>query len=161
MNKKISIVLFVIFFIIIIGGVIYFNDMIMNESLEMHVPFFAKRETIELKEKRFLDNEELIIIYLSKSQMNAILKKIRKNENWKKTKLDDRLIERLEFHTRESIFKQMPDVANYYWIFTNRSNGIKDKHSVDELIDDGLYYAISFGLIDLDNNILYFYRYDS
>ena len=68
--------------------------------------------------------------------------------------------ERLEFHTREEIFYQIPNIENYYWIFTNRSNGVEDKHSIDELIEDGLYYAISFGILDIDNNILYYYEYD-
>ena len=68
--------------------------------------------------------------------------------------------ERLEFNTREGIFYQIPEIENYYWIFTNRSNGVDDKHSVDALLEDGMYYAISFGILDVDNNILYYYEYD-
>ena len=86
--------------------------------------------------------------------------KIEKNENWKKEKIDERLEERLKFHTREEIYNKIPNIENAYWIFTNRSNGIKDKHSVDELLEDGMYYAISFGILDLNNNILYYYEYD-
>ena len=48
---------------------------------------------------------------------------------------------------------------NNNWIFTNRSNGAKDKHSIDEVIS-GLYYSVSFGVFDIDNNILYYYEYE-
>ena len=51
-------------------------------------------------------------------------------------------------------------IENAYWIFTNRSNGVDEKHSVDALIEDGMYYAISFGILDIDNSILYYYEYD-
>lgn len=91
--------------------------------------------------------------------LNYIYRK-RKNDNWKKEKLNERLKERLEFHTREEIFYQIPKIENYYWIFTNRSNGVNDKHSVDVLLEDGMYYAISLGILDIDNNILYYYEYD-
>lgn len=46
-----------------------------------------------------------------------------------------------------------------YWIFTNRSNGAEDKHSIEEVINT-LYYSISFGVFDVDNNILYYYEYE-
>lgn len=86
--------------------------------------------------------------------------KIEQNENWRDEHLDERLKERLEFHTREEIFYQIPETENYYWIFINRSNGVDDKHSVDTLLEDEMYYAISFGILDIDNNILYYYEYD-
>ncbi|MBO6244082.1 MAG: hypothetical protein J6O41_05935 [Clostridia bacterium] len=54
----------------------------------------------------------------------------------------------------------LPSIENYYWIFTNRSHGVENKHSVDELLEDGMYYAISFGILDIDNCILYYYEYD-
>ena len=117
----------------------------------------TKREITELQDADLFNDEEVIKIYLSKNQTQKLLRKIENNTNWKKEKLDERLRERLEFHTRENIFYQIPQIENYYWIFTNRSNGIKDKHSVDELLKDGLYYAISFGILDVDNNILYYY----
>ena len=89
-----------------------------------------------------------------------MIKKIEKNKNWKNTKLDERLEERLEFHTRENIYYKIPKIENYYWIFTNRSNGVNDKHSIDELLEDRMYYAISLGILDMDNDILYYYEYD-
>ena len=158
--KKGILTLIIIFLLIIVGLILYTNDMQMNECLEMRVPKLTKRDITGLQDVDLFNDEEVIKIYLSKSQAKNMLKKMEKNDNWKKEKLDERLKERLEFHTREEIFYQIPNIENYYWIFTNRSHGIKDKHSVDELIEDGMYYAISFGILDIDNNILYYYEYD-
>ena len=146
--------------IIILVLVLYTNDMQMNKCLEVRVPKLTKRETVQLQNGDLFNDEEIIKIYLSKKQINNMIKKINKNENWKNEKLDERLKERLEFHTREDIFYQIPNIENYYWIFTNRSNGIRDKHSIDELLEDKMYYAISFGILDTNNNILYYYEYD-
>lgn len=140
--------------------ILYTNDMQMNECLELRVPKLTKREVSELQNSDLFNDEEIIKIHLSKSQEKNMIKKIEKNENWKKIKLDERLEERLEFHTRENIYYEIPKIENYYWIFTNRSNGINDKHSIDELLEDGMYYAISLGILDIDNNILYYYEYD-
>lgn len=158
--KKRILIFIIIFLLIIVGLILYTNDMQMNECLEIRVPKLTKRYITGLQDVDLFNDEEVIKIYLSKSQAKNILKKMEKNDNWKKEKLDGRLKERLEFHTREEIFYQIPNIENYYWIFTNRSHGIKDKHSVDELIEDGMYYAISFGILDIDNNILYYYEYD-
>ena len=162
MSKKILIALTVTAGIIILMSIIAlsYNDINMNETLELRVPLLTKREKVELKNGDFFNEEEVVKIHLSSIQMKTILKKIENNENWKKEKIDERLKERLEFHTREEIFYQIPEIENYYWIFTNRSNGVEDKHSVDALIEDGMYYAISFGILDVDNNVLYYYEYD-
>ena len=68
--------------------------------------------------------------------------------------------EKIKFYTRENIYDRIPNIENVYWIFTNRSNAVDDKHNVDELLEDGMYYAISLGILDVDNNILYYYEYD-
>ena len=162
MRKKYLITLIVIIGVIILFSIIIlsYNDINMNEALEIRVPLLTKREKVELQNGDFFNEEEVIKIHLSSIQMRIILNKVQNNENWKKEKLDERLKERLEFHTREEIFYQIPEIENYYWIFTNRSNGVDDKHSVDALLEDGMYYAISFGILDVDNNILYYYEYD-
>lgn len=162
MKKRYLITLIVTIGVILLFSIIIlsYNDINMNETLELRVPLLTKREKTELQNGDFFNEEEVIKIYLSNIQMKIILNKVQKNENWKKEKLDERLKERLEFHTRENIFYHIPKIENYYWIFTNRSNGVNDKHSVDELLEDGMYYAISFGILDIDNNILYYYEYD-
>ena len=162
MKKKYLISLIIALGVIILFSIIIllFNDINMNEALELRVPLLTKREKIELQNGDFFNEEELIKIHLSNIQMKIILNKVQKNDNWKNMQLDERLKERLEFHTREEIFYQIPEIENYYWIFTNRSNGVDDKHSVDALLEDGMYYAISFGILDIDNNVLYYYEYD-
>ena len=162
MNKKLIIILITIIVISMFVGVIILidNDIQMNDCLELIVPKLTKRETTQLQNRDVFNYEEVKKIYLSKAQVNKTIKNIKKNKNWKNEKLDERLKERLEFHTREEIFYQIPEIENYYWIFTNRSNGVDDKHSVDELLEDGMYYAISFGILDTDNNVLYYYEYD-
>lgn len=158
--KKLIFISIIILFLLLIVLILYTNDMQMNECLELRVPKLTKREVCELQDSDLFNDEEVIKIYLSKNQEKNIIKKIEKNENWKNTKLDERLEERLEFHTRENIYYEIPKIENYYWIFTNRSNGVNDKHSIDELLEDRMYYAISFGILDMDNDILYYYEYD-
>ncbi len=162
MKKSIIIILITILIMVIflLGIIIYTNDMQMNECLELRVPKLTKREKIELQDSDIFNDEEVIKIYLSQNQVEDIMKKIEQNKNWIHGEIDERLKERLEFHTRENIFFNIPKILNPYWIFTNRSNGMKDKHSVRELLEDGMYYAISFGILDIDNNILYYYEYD-
>ena len=160
MKKMIFISIIIIILLLLIILVLYTNDMQMNQCLELRVPKLTKREVSELQDSDLFNDEEIIKIYLSKNQEENMIKKIEKNENWKNTKLDERLEERLEFHTRENIYYEIPKIENYYWIFTNRSNGVNDKHSIEELIEDKMYYAISLGILDIDNNILYYYEYD-
>ena len=134
-----------------------FGDSVANEALEIRLPILARREITELKEGRFFDNEEVQKIYLSNLQMNTILNNIKENPNWKKTKLDEKVDEKIKYYTREDIYYQIPTVENAYWIFTNRSHGVPDKHNIEEVSH---YYAVSLGILDLDNNILYYYEYD-
>ncbi len=158
--KKVIFVSIIILLLLLIVLILYTNDMQMNECLELRVPKLTKREVCELQDSDLFNDEEVIKIYLSKNQEKNMIKKIEKNENWKNTKLDERLEERLEFHTRENIYYEIPKIENYYWIFTNRSNGVNDKHSIDELLEDRMYYAISLGILDMDSDILYYYEYD-
>ena len=85
------------------------------------------------------------------------LENIEKNSNWREGDIDEKIEERLKFFTREKIYNKIPYIENKYWIFTNRSNGIQDKHSIEEA--NTMYYAISFGVFDIHNNILYYYEY--
>lgn len=158
--KKVIFVSIIILLLLLIVLILYTNDMQMNECLELRVPKLTKREVCELQDSDLFNDEEVIKIYLSKNQEKNMIKKIEKNENWKNTKLDERLEERLEFHTRENIYYEIPKIENYYWIFTNRSKGVNDKHSIDELLEDRMYYAISLGILDMDSDILYYYEYD-
>lgn len=157
--KKNFVIFSTVITLILVSLVLYFNDMQMNECLEFRVPKFTKREKIELQARDIFNDEELIKIYLSKNQMKRISKNIEKNNNWRNTKLDERLNERMNFYTREEIYNKIPNIENAYWIFTNRSNGVEDKHSIEQLLDD-MYYAVSLGILDMDNNILYYYEYD-
>ena len=115
MKKWILISVIIILLLLIIAILIlYTNDMQMNECLEVSVPKLTKRESVQLKDSDLFNDEELIKIYLSPNQSKSIIRKIKKNDNWKKGKLDERLKERIEFHTREEIFYQIPEIENCY-----------------------------------------------
>ena len=88
-----------------------------------------------------------------------MLKNIENNSNWIKGEIDETVEERLKFYTREDIYNKIPYIENKYWIFTNRSNGAEDKHSIEEVMNT-IYYSVSFGVFDVDNNILYYYEYE-
>ena len=161
MLKKILLIIIsilVILVTLVIGWDIYVEEEAAYEGMEVLMPIFCKREVITLQAGGFFDYEKLEKVYLSKLQARIILKKIENNANWQKGEIDERTEERLKFYTREDIYNQIPYVENKYWIFTNRSNGAEDKHSIEEVINT-LYYSTSFGLYDVDNNILYYYEY--
>ena len=161
MKKKISKIIKVAVSIIIVVIIIIVidNDMVMNECLELTVPKITKRERKELKDDDIFTNEKAVKIYLSKRQAENMRKKIEQNKNWKSTKVDEKLKVEIEGYSWKEVNFKIPEIENYYWIFTNRTHGIENKHSVDELLEDG-YYAISFGMFDIDNNILYYYEHD-
>lgn len=162
MKKKVliaCIIVTVIFVAMIICWDLYIEIETTYKSLEFVIPILCKREVTTLSYNDFFDDEKLEKIYLSKVQAKRLLKKIEDNSNWIKGKIDEKVEERLKFYTREDIYNKIPYVENKYWIFTNRSGLAKDKHSIDEVIDT-MYYSVSFGVFDIDNDILYYYEYD-
>ena len=141
-----------------IGWDLYVEIDTSYKCLEFVIPLFCNREVIHLSNGQFFDEEKLEKMYLSKWQANRVLENIEHNNNWIKGEIDEKVEERLNFYTREDIYNKIPYIENKYWIFTNRSNGAEDKHSIEEVINT-LYYSISFGLYDVDNNVLYYYEY--
>ena len=162
MKKKIlisSIIIFTIISILIIGWDLYVEIETSYKGLEFIIPLICKREVITLSHGEFFDEEKLEKLYLSNWQAKRILKNIENNRNWIKGEIDETVDERLKFYTREDIYNKIPYIENKYWIFTNRSNGAKNKHSIEEVMNT-IYYSVSFGLFDVDNNILYYYEYE-
>lgn len=162
MKKKIlisSIIIFTIISILIIGWDLYVEIETSYKGLEFIIPLICKREVITLSHGEFFDEEKLEKLYLSNWQAKRILKNIENNRNWIKGEIDETVDERLKFYTREDIYNKIPYTENKYWIFTNRSNGAKNKHSIEE-VTNTIYYSVSFGLFDVDKNILYYYEYE-
>lgn len=162
MKKKIlisSIIIFTIISILIIGWDLYVEIETSYKGLEFIIPLICKREVITLSHGEFFDEEKLEKLYLSNWQAKRILKNIENNRNWIKGEIDETVDERLKFYTREDIYNKIPYTENKYWIFTNRSNGAKNKHSIEEVMNT-IYYSVSFGLFDVDKNILYYYEYE-
>ena len=162
MKKKILVTLIIIFTIsvfLIIGWDLYAEIEPSYKGLEFIIPLICKREVTTLSEGEFFDDEKLEKMYLSTRQAKKILNKIENNSDWIKGEIDEKLIKIMKRYSREDIYNKIPYIKNKYWIFTNRSNGAKDKHSIDEVISD-LYYSVSFGVFDIDNNILYYYEYE-
>ena len=162
MKKKIliaSIIIFTIIAILIIGWDLYVEIEPSYKGLEFIIPLVCKREVIILSNGNFFDKEKLEKLYLSNWQAKRVLKNIENNSNWIKGEIDETVGERLKFYTREDIYNKIPYIENKYWIFTNRSNGAEDKHSIEEVLNT-IYYSVSFGVFDVDNNILYYYEYE-
>lgn len=162
MKKKIliaSIIIFTIIAILIIGWNLYVEIEPSYKGLEFIIPLVCKREVITLSNGNFFDEEKLEKLYLSNWQAKRVLKNIENNSNWIKGEIDETVEERLKFYTREDIYNKIPYIENKYWIFTNRSNGAEDKHSIEEVMNT-IYYSVSFGVFDVDNNILYYYEYE-
>ena len=162
MNKKILITFVIVFVFVIfllIGWNLYVELEPSYNGLEFMIPLVCKKEVITLSDSDFFDYEKLEKLYLSKRQSQKILSKIESNNNWVKGEIDQNLVKIMKNYSSENIYNQIPYIKNKYWIFTNRSNGAKDKHSIDEVIRD-IYYSVSFGIFDIDNNILYYYEYE-
>lgn len=162
MKKKIliaSIIIFTIIAILIIGWDLYVEIEPSYKGLEFIIPLVCKREVITLSNGDFFDEEKLEKLYLSNCQAKRVLKNIENNSNWIKGEIDETVEERLKFYTREDIYNKIPYIENKYWIFTNRSNGAEDKHSIEEVMNT-IYYSVSFGVFDVDNAVLYYYEYD-
>ena len=162
MKKKIliaSIIVFVISAVLIIGWYLYVEIEPSYKGLEFVIPLICRREVTTLENGNLFNEEKLEKMYLSNWQAKRVLDNIEKNSNWIKGKIDEKVDERLKFYTREDIYNKIPYIENKYWIFTNRSNGADDKHSIEEVINT-LYYSVSFGVFDVDNNILYYYEYE-
>ena len=162
MNKKILITFVIVFVFVIfllIGWNLYVELEPSYNGLEFMIPLVCKKEVITLSDSDFFNYEKLEKLYLSKRQSQKILSKIESNNNWVKGEIDQNLVKIMKNYSSENIYNQIPYIKNKYWIFTNRSNGAKDKHSIDEVIRD-IYYSVSFGIFDIDNNILYYYEYE-
>ncbi len=162
MNKKILIIFIIILSIIcflIVGWNLYVEIEPSYKGLEFLIPLICKREVITLSHGEIFDEEKLEKLYLSTWQIKRILNKIENNSAWINGEIDEKLIKIMQRYSRENIYNKIPYIKNKYWIFTNRSNGAKDKHSIEEVLDD-LYYSVSFGIFDIDNNILYYYEYE-
>lgn len=162
MKKKIliaSIIIFAIIAILIIGWDLYVEIESSYKGLEFIIPLVCKREVTTLSNGNFFDEEKLEKMYLSNWQAKRVLKNIENNSNWIKGEIDETAEERLKFYTREDIYNKIPYIENKYWIFTNRSNGAEDKHSIEEVMNT-IYYSVSFGVFDVDNHILYYYEYE-
>ena len=162
MNKKILIIFIIILSIIgflIVGWNLYVEIESSYKGLEFLIPLICKREVITLSHGEIFDEEKLEKLYLSTWQTKRILNRIENNSAWINGEIDEKLIKIMQRYSRENIYNKIPYIKNKYWIFTNRSNGAKDKHSIEEVVDD-LYYSVSFGIFDIDNNILYYYEYE-
>lgn len=162
MKKKILIafiIIFAILVILIIGWNLYTEIEPSYNGLEFIMPVVCKREIITLSNENFFDEEKLEKLYLSDWQAKRVLKNIENNSNWIKGEIDETVEERLKFYTREDIYNKIPYIENKYWIFTNRSNGAENKHSIEE-VTNTIYYSVSFGAFDVDKNILYYYEYE-
>ena len=147
MKKKIlitSIIILAIIIMLVIGWDLYVEISTTYKALEFVIPISCKREVTTLSNGQFFDEEKLEKMYLSNWQAKRVLKNIENNSSWIKGEIDEKVEERLKFYTREDIYNKIPHVENKYWIFTNRSNGAEDKHSIEEVINT-LYYSISFG----------------
>ena len=128
-------------------------------GLELLMPLLCKRDVITLKTDDFFDEEKLEIMYLTPAQTKRLENKMKQNPNWNKGKIDKKILKALRFHTRDDIFNQIPSIKNKYWIFTGCGQDLKNRHNTKKILD-GVYYAITFGVLDKDNNIFYYYEYD-
>ena len=133
----------------------------IKKNLDISVPIFANREREHLNYSRMLGNSEyeyLEKIYLTNNQKNRIFSEISKS--WNNEKFNERL-KKIINNNSLGLVKRLPDLKeNMYWMFTNLNESIIDKRNIDEMGKNG-YYKIAIGILDFNNNILYYYEYNN
>ncbi len=159
--KKVLLFWFIFFVVLFFGWDLYVeNDKVKNGLEIFFIPSFCRRDVVELSDEKsdLFSDEKIEKVYLSKIEANAILKQIKRNNNWKYGDIEESIENALKSHTEEDIYNKIPYVENKYWIFTNMGHGFSDIHNING-VDGFYYYAVTFGLFDIDNNVLYYYEY--
>ena len=169
MNKKYKILIYItLFFVMFISIVAFYNYFkslknntnpilnldVISEYLEIKISENAKIEYIDTHDSFLGDGETLMEI-----RDDNLLAKIKSSPNWKIN--SDEYTSKI-INLKEDISKRHNEVSkvqNYYWIFKNFYYDKNKLQYVEQIESIGSCYF--FGIYDIDNNVLYYYHWES
>lgn len=154
----ISFVIFLIFFLI--HEFVFYKYREICLELEVTVPLFCKIDYKDIHGGFLGDGETFAKVYLSKSQIDRLVKRIKKNEHWKEAPVYENLLNRIQ--SSQDFGYKIPNIKNGYWIFKDRhseATNIYDETSMFKERRGSVNYSV--GILNLDTNILYFYQDDT
>lgn len=152
---------------IVIMALIILNDFLFSEyeemcsNMEIRLPITAKRDYKDTHGGFRNEGETLAKVYLNDKQTEKLINKIQKNPNWKQTPITEMLEKRI---TEQTIEEDMavPKITNGYWICKDRHlDATKIYNEIEIFSTDRYSENFSVGVLDVDNNILYFYQVDT
>lgn len=165
MKKIRTIILLLLVTRIVVGYSLSINRKI-SKDLEIKLP---KKLEIEWEDSHggfHGDGVTLAKVRLNDKDMNKLVKSIQ--DSWNKTPITENI--KLEFYggkkdnmnygSKLAKDLEMPEIKNGYWIFIDRHNQDREFTKGENLYPR--YSAnYSFGLVDVDTNILYYIKFDS
>ena len=169
MNKKYKILIYIALISVMIISIVtfynYFKSLknntnttlnldVVSECLEIRISENAEIEYIDTHDSFLGDGETLIEI-----RDDNLLAKIKNSPNWKSNsdEYTSKIINLKEDISRKH--NEISKVQNYYWIFKNFYNNKNKLQYVEQIESIGSRYL--FGIYDIDNNVLYYYHWDS
>ena len=157
-NKKI-IIIFLTCILLYLCGFFYYNEIYMMYALDFFVPLTAKIEKINYREDYVIEIEQLTIISLTPKENSYVKRKIENSPNWYHDKIDEELFSFMEYNFDEKFLNKLSNIEDYYWIFYNRNNNIKNRRSINEMWKNQ-YQNFAIGIYDINNRILYYYEFE-
>lgn len=169
MNKKYKILIFIAIACVMIISIVafynYFKSLknntnpilnldVISEYLEIKISENVKIEYKDTHNSFHGDGETLMEI-----RDDNLLAKIKSSPNWKIN--SDEYTSKI-INLKEDISKnhnEISKVQNYYWIFKNFYNDENKLQYVEQIESIGSRYL--FGIYDIDNNVLYYYHWES
>ena len=160
MKKMIFIFMFFMFLFLLYVYVLQ-NYKIISRELEISIPLWVKIDMKDTHGGFHNDGEAFAAISLTKKQVTNITESIQNNSHWRQCPMTPRLEYRIT-EGSDDFYMAIPKVQNGYWIFKDHHTLATNIYNELDLFTEKRYsYNFSVGILDLDTNILYYYRLDT
>ena len=137
------------------------NYEIISRELEITIPLWVKIDMKDTHGGFHNDGEAFAAISLTEKQVINITESIQNNSHWRQCPMTPKL----EYSITEGsndFYMAIPKIQNGYWIFKDHYPQSTDIYNELNLFNHTLYPTnFSVGILDLDTNILYYYRLDT
>lgn len=136
----------------------------ISSDLKLSIPKDLKIEYEDTHGGFNGDGETLAKVKLEDKDAERILSEIKDNDNWRTLPLTKNI--KLKIYGGERYISDlaqrldMPEIDNGYWIFIDRFGG-EIKYNDDKFLFARASANFTLGIYDVENNILYYCKYDS
>ncbi|MBF4695759.1 hypothetical protein [Fusibacter ferrireducens] len=140
----------------------------VSKDLRINLPDNIEYNLVDTHGGFHGDGELLVTVKFDEESRKNLLEDIKSNKSWKKLPLapDLELImyggERngITYSYKLAESAGIPTIENGYWLFIDRFNDINIIHDSQNLFDRGSF-NFTLALFDTDNNVLYYYEFDT